>query len=168
MKEGDLYSLATARRIVKNSDPCVSLFIWGPPGVGKSTMVREVTEELGIGLLDVRAAQLESIDLRGFPVIDPETNLASWKAFMNVLPHPKIHGGKGILFLDELNLATLDVQKACYQLINDRKVGDYALPEGWRIIAAGNELEHAEGAIIEMPHPLKNRFQHVTVEAPTS
>ncbi len=168
MKEGDLYSLATARRIVKNSDPGVSLFIWGPPGVGKSTMVREVTEELGIGLLDVRAAQLESIDLRGFPVIDPETNLASWKAFMNVLPHPGIHGERGILFLDELNLATLDVQKACYQLINDRRVGDYAMPEGWRIIAAGNELEHAEGAIIEMPHPLKNRFQHITVEAPTS
>jgi DNA polymerase III delta prime subunit len=187
--EGDLYSLFTAREKIKRTTHDVAVMVMGPTGVGKSTMVMELGEELGCNVLDVRAQQIESIDLRGMPTIieieqwleqqksmgvDISTidtsrlpqKIAAWMPFSNLLPIPAIHGDKGILFLDEFNLASIDVKKACYELILNRRVGGYVLPEGWRIVAAGNRRQDvgAEGFVGEMGHALNNRFRHVFVD----
>src|SRR5713226_7324319 len=108
------------------------VFIWGSPGVGKSAVVRQLAKELAIPLQDVRALLLDPVDLRGLPFLGADGR-SKW-ATPEFLPE----SGSGILFLDELNAAPAMVQASCYQLVLDRKVGEYSLPEGWAIVAAGN------------------------------
>lgn len=71
--------------------------------------------------------------------------------------------GKGILFLDELTAAPQLTQAGCYQLVLDRKLGEYQLPEGWVVIAAGNPASE-RGVHFAMPRPLRNRFVHLDLE----
>jgi len=133
------------------------LFIWGPPGVGKSAIVKQAAAELDIDLMDVRATLLDPVDLRGVPITDPEKQQAIWLP-PSFLPRD----GRGVLFLDELNSAPPLVQAACYQLVLDRRVGEYVLPEGWTVVAAGNH--EGEGITHRMPAPLANRFAHLEFE----
>ncbi len=143
------------KEIIKSGEH-LPIFLWGPPGIGKSSIVRQIAEELGIGFVDLRLSLLDPSDLRGLPKFDEEEVKWLPPAFL-----PK--NGEGILFLDEINLAPHTVQAAAYQLILDRRVGEYVLPEGWRIIAAGNRLED-RAFVYEMPAPLANRFVHFEVE----
>jgi MoxR-like ATPase len=106
-------------------------FLWGPPGVGKSQIVAQVATSLGVRLIDIRAVLLDPVDLRGLPTV--EAGKAAW-AIPAFLPED----GAGILFLDELNAAPPLVQAACYQLVLDRALGEYRLPDGWSVFAAGN------------------------------
>lgn len=97
-------------------------FIWGPPGIGKSDLVRQVADLRKVLLRDLRVILLDAVDLRGLPhLADGQTR---W-AIPDFLPRD----GEGILFLDELNAAPALVQAACYQLVLDRKLGDYTVPE---------------------------------------
>ena len=107
-------------------------FVWGPPGVGKSSIVREVASEASLDVLDLRAALLDPTDLRGIPAI--EKGRAVWcpPSFL-----PKPGDRPGVLFLDEINAAPPLVQASLYQLVLDRRVGEYVLPDGWWIVAAG-------------------------------
>ena len=130
------------------------IMIWGPPGVGKSAIVKQVADESDLELRDVRAILLDPVDLRGLPHINGDGR-AHW-AVPEFLPRE----GKGILFLDELTAAPQLTQAACYQLILDRKLGEYELPDGWTIIAAGNR-ESDRGVVHRMPSPLTNRFVHL-------
>jgi hypothetical protein len=130
--------------------------IWGEPGVGKSDIVRELAAGMGIGSIDLRAVLLDPVDLRGLPVVTGDTTRWLPPSF---LPSE----GQGILFLDELTSAPAMVQAACYQLVLDRKLGEYSLPEGWVIMAAGNPPS-SRGVHFAMPEPLKNRFFHVFLE----
>ena len=144
-------------RIVEALKVCIAAmqptFLWGPPGVGKSDVVAQVAAMLKMQLTDVRAVLLDPVDLRGLPTV--EDGEAKWcpPAFL-----PK--SGKGILFLDELNAAPPLVQAACYQLVLDRKIGEYELPKGWVVIAAGNR-ETDRAVTSRMPSPLANRFVHL-------
>lgn len=134
-------------------------FLWGPPGVGKSSVVRAVAAKLGLPLIDLRASLLDPTDLRGIPTV--EGGQARWCSpeFL-----PRGDGSSGILFLDELNAAPPLVQASLYQLTLDRRIGEYQLPDGWRIAAAGNRSE--DGAVtFRMPSALANRFVHLEFEA---
>jgi MoxR-like ATPase len=133
----------------------LSTMLWGPPGIGKSSIVAQVAESAGMELVDVRLSQLAPTDLRGLPV--PENGRARWFP-PEFLPNE----GRGILFLDELNMAPPAVQGIAQQLILDRKVGSYSVPDGWFIWAAGNRKED-RAAVFEMPAPLANRFLHLFV-----
>lgn len=136
------------------------VFIWGSPGVGKSDVVRQVAESKKMALKDVRALLLDPVDLRGLPFLSSDGQ-AKW-ATPEFLPRD----GQGILFLDELNSAAAMVQASCYQLVLDRKLGDYTLPDGWAIVAAGNR-DSDRGATTRMPTPLRNRFTHLQFEVDT-
>jgi hypothetical protein len=103
---------------------------------------------------------LDPTDLKGIPFFDKENHEAVW-ASPNFLP--KQSDSKGILFLDEINTAPPSVQASAYQLVLDRKVGDYQLPDGWSIVAAGNN-ERDRGVVYRMPPPLANRFVHLEME----
>ena len=134
------------------------VFIWGPPGVGKSQVVSQTAQQLGLNLTDVRAVLLDPVDLRGLPYIG-KNHLACWCP-PDFLPKE----GNGILFLDELNAAPPLVQSACYQLVFDRRLGEYQLPDGWSIIAAGNR-ETDRSVTHRMPSALANRFVHLDFDA---
>lgn len=132
------------------------VMIWGPPGVGKSQLVAEVAKEHSVPLIDIRLSQLEPSDLRGIPFrID---SYVEW-AIPNMLPNLEKHGESGILFLDEITSAAPSVSAAAYQLILDRRLGEYQVPDGWVIFAAGNR-QGDRGVTYSMPAPLANRFTH--------
>ncbi len=138
-------------------DEKVPVFLWGPPGIGKSSIVRQIAQEKGIGFVDLRLSLLDPTDLRGIPFFDQESRQAVWE------PAAVLPGGseaEGILFLDELNTAAPMVQASAYQLILDRRIGEYRLPDGWAIVAAGNR-ESDRGVVYRMPAPLANRFVHL-------
>src|SRR5215471_19152320 len=133
------------------------VFIWSSPGAGKSSIVRQLAESLKVPLRDVRALLLDPVDLRGLPFLGSDGR-SKW-ATPDFLPQD----GEGILFLDELNAAPAMVQASCYQLVLDRKLGEYTLPEGWTIVAAGNR-DSDRAATTRMPTPLRNRFVHLDFE----
>lgn len=148
--------ITTALHYLLNAKQPVMLH--GSPGVGKSDIVRQIAKSRGIDLIDLRLSQLDPVDLRGVPSVDAKKHVTNWNT-PNFLPT----SGKGILFLDEINSAAQATQAAAYQLVLDRKLGDYTLPEGWCMIAAGNRT--TDRAIVnQMSTALKNRFTHLNYE----
>ncbi len=136
------------------------VMIWGAPGVGKSQIIAQVAAKHGIPLIDIRLSQMEPSDLRGIPFRNGES--VEW-AVPAMLPDKERHGTSGILFLDEITSAPPSVSAAAYQLILDRKLGQYEVPEGWAIFAAGNR-QGDRGVTYTMPAPLANRFSHFDFE----
>ena len=136
----------------------VPTFLWGAPGIGKSSIVKQIAKDMEVAFIDLRLALMDPTDLKGIPFYDKESHTALW-APPAFLPRD----GEGILFLDELNAAAPSVQSSAYQLILDRKVGEYELPDGWAIVAAGNR-EGDRGVTYRMPAPLANRFVHFELE----
>jgi len=136
--------------------PC---FIHGSPGIGKSYIVNDIAKKNDLQLIDVRLSQLDAVDLRGIPTISKEQTKWMPPVFL-----PSDDDSQGILFLDELNSAPLSVQAAIYQLVLDRKIGEYTLPKGWRIICAGNKIDD-KGIVFKLPSPLINRMVHIVLEA---
>jgi DNA polymerase III delta prime subunit len=132
------------------------LLLWGPPGVGKSSVVRQAAHELGVEFRDLRGSQLDPVDLRGVPFV--KDGRAEWAT-----PAFFPRGGEGILLLDEIDKAPSMVQAAFLQLVLDRSVGEYTLPEGWWVVAAANRVEDRAGSG-RLISPLLNRFCHLDVE----
>ena len=137
------------------------VMLWGPPGVGKSQMVMETAQRNTAPMIDIRLSQMEPSDLRGIPFRVGDA--VEW-AVPAMLPDVARHGPRGILFLDEINAAPPSVSAAAYQLILDRRLGAYQVPDGWAIFAAGNR-QGDRGVTYAMPAPLANRFSHFEVEA---
>ncbi len=137
------------------------VMLWGPPGVGKSQIIAQIARRHGSRLIDIRLSQLEPTDLRGIPF--RRDDRVEW-AVPAMLPDSARHGPRGILFLDEITSALPTVSAAAYQLILDRRLGEYLVPDGWAIFAAGNR--HGDrGVSFAMPAPLANRFTHYEIEA---
>lgn len=141
----------------------VPLFVWGTMGIGKSSVIREFAKENKLDFVDVRISQLEPSDLRGLPTT-VNGEVTKW------LPPswlPKSNSdSKGILFFDEINLAPPSIMASTMQLVLDRRLGDYTLPDGWVIISAGNRIED-KGNVFEMSMPLCNRFSHLELGIPS-
>lgn len=133
------------------------LHLWGPCGVGKSQIVFQVANDTNREFRDIRAGQLDPVDLRGLPHIASQQTEWAPPKFLPI-------SGEGILFLDELTSAPQMTQAACYQLVLDRRLGEYVLPDGWVVIAAGNPASE-RGVHFSMPRPLRNRFVHLHLEA---
>jgi len=136
----------------------IPTFIWGSPGVGKSSLISQIAQESNMEFIDLRLSLLDPTDLRGVPFFDQTTKTAIW-AKPEFLPNSNSEEF-GILFLDEINSAPPTIQAAAYQLILDRKIGEYTLPKNYSIIAAGN-YENDRGVTYRMPTPLANRFIHM-------
>lgn len=141
--------------LAKNLPP---LLVRGAPGIGKSQIIKQVADELGIEFRDIRLAQMDAVDVRGLPSVDSENHSMEWNP-----PDfwPRDPNSKGILFLDELLSVDRSLQTCIYQLILDRCLGDtYKVPDGWYICAAGNRIEDRATAVT-MSSALANRFMHV-------
>lgn len=137
------------------------IMLRGAPGIGKSTIVREIADRLGIGFIDVRLANLERVDLCGLPSVNDHITEWNIPAFL-----PRDKKSKGILLLDEITSAPADLQVACYSLVLDRKIpnSNYEIPDGWYVLAAGNRI--CDRAVVKtMSSALANRFMHFEIEA---
>ena len=136
------------------------LFLWGPPGIGKSELVENITAELGGLMIDLRLGQMEPTDIRGIPFYNKDIGKMDWAPPVE-LPDEEMAKDYPIvvLFLDELNSAAPSVQAAAYQLILNRRIGKYRLPKNVVLVAAGNR-ESDKGVTYRMPTPLANRFLH--------
>ena len=136
------------------------LFLWGPPGIGKSELVEGITKDLGGLMIDLRLGQMEPTDIRGIPFYNKDLGKMDWAPPIE-LPDEEMSAAYPIvvLFLDELNSAAPSVQSAAYQLILNRRIGKYRLPDNVVMVAAGNR-ESDKGVTYRMPTPLANRFIH--------
>ena len=137
------------------------LFLWGPPGIGKSELVAGITKELNGKMYDLRLAQMDPTDIRGIPYYNKEKGLMDWAPPID-LPSKEEASNYPVvvLFLDEMNSAAPSVQAAAYQLILNRRIGKYELPDNVVMVAAGNR-EGDKGVTFRMPAPLANRFVHL-------
>jgi hypothetical protein len=132
-------------------------FLWGPPGIGKSDVVKQIGEQAGREVIDVRLALWEPTDIKGIPYYNADQGKMVWAPPSELPTDPE---STAIIFLDELNSAPPAVQAAAYQLILNRAVGTYKLPKGVDLVAAGNR-EGDRGVTYRMPAPLANRFIHL-------
>jgi len=136
------------------------VFLWGPPGIGKSDIVKQIGEDAGREVIDVRLALWEPTDIKGIPYYNADKGAMVWAPPAELPTDPE---STAVIFLDELNSAPPAVQAAAYQLILNRKVGTYSLPKGVDIVAAGNR-EGDRGVTYRMPAPLANRFIHLEMK----
>ena len=151
---------AAKRSIRKAIQTRRPVFLWGPPGIGKSDIVKQIGQDAGREVIDVRLALWEPTDIKGIPYYNAEKGTMVWAPPSELPMDPD---STAIIFLDELNSAPPAVQAAAYQLILNRRVGTYALPKGVDIVAAGNR-EGDRGVTYRMPAPLANRFIHLEMK----
>jgi hypothetical protein len=138
------------------------IFLWGPPGIGKSDIVQQVNDTFANShLIDIRLSLWEPTDIKGIPYFDSNSGTMVWGA-PSELPSEEFAAQYDhiTLFLDEMNSAAPSVQAAAYQLILNRRVGTYKLPDNVSVVAAGNR-EADKGVTYRMPAPLANRFIHL-------
>lgn len=133
------------------------LMLWGPPGVGKSSLFHQYAQRKGLEILDWRLTLMDAVDMRGTP---REKNGRTIWCPPAELPS---NGSKGIVLLDELPQARMEVKNVAAMFVLERRIGEWPLPEGWWVCAAGNRLGDAAGTS-SMPTHLNNRFWHVEME----
>lgn len=181
MKLSEAYKIVKTNIALKNP-----VMLWGPPGIGKSSLIHQIAKELNFNVIDLRLAQLEPTDLRGVPMPNRETGRADWflPAFwptaakesttrevnkdgeVSVVNVEAGNGvdGPGIVFLDEIEKAPVSVKNASLQLVLDRMIGSYKLPNDWTIVCAGNREE--DGCFSQpLGAALSNRMCHLEIEA---
>lgn len=167
----DLYSRLVIRAVNRNESVSRirSVFLWGAPGVGKSQGVRELASiiEKGTGktvqVTDVRLLLMNPIDLHGIPTSNVDKTATVWlkPKLFDLNPAKDVIN---ILFLDELSAAPQSVQAAAYQLVLDRKIGEFELPDNTIVIGAGNRITDYSVAY-RMPKALANRFSHFEIQS---
>ena len=136
------------------------VFLWGPPGIGKSDLVKQIGDDSNREVIDVRLALWEPTDIKGIPYYNADQGKMVWAPPAELPIDPE---STAIIFLDELNSAPPAVQAAAYQLVLNRRVSTYVLPKGVDVVAAGNR-EGDRGVTYRMPAPLANRFLHLEMK----
>jgi MoxR-like ATPase len=156
--------------ILQALDANLPVFFWGPPGIGKSAIVRQAAESRGWGeesgsFVDVRLSQMEPVDLRGLPVPDAISRKTLWLPPAWLPFEGSGMPPEGVLFLDEASAAPPSVQAAAYQLVLDRQLGETRMMPGWRLVLAGNRVTDG-GVSFRLAMPLANRMLHIVQDAP--
>ena len=147
---------ATLKILIDARQP---VMVWGPPGCAKSEVAQQVAAEGGRRYYDVRALLLDPVDLRGIPWRDGD-NRTRW-APPDFLP-PSDSTDLYLVNLEELPSGVPMVQAALFQLVRDRRCGEYELPEGASLMACGNR-QSDRGVTHRMPTPLASRFVHLEI-----
>ena len=135
------------------------MLVLGDPGLGKSQSFAQAAGEMGVQFSDLRTTLIDPVDLRGLPDVDRENRITRW-----LQPEFLPQDGEGILLLDELPAASPMVQSALLQLVLDRRIGDYVLPDGWCVFAAGNYASNRSGSS-KLNKALASRFLQVHARA---
>lgn len=138
----------------------IPMFLWGPPGIGKTSRVKSFAQKKGIPVVDLRLSQMSPVDLRGVPYPDKEKGYTVFYPPAE-LPRVDKDGPEGILFLDEFPNAVRDIQAAALQIL-DGRLGLWEKPPGWWIVLAGNRVSDRAGAY-QILSSVANRICHIPV-----
>ena len=132
------------------------LFLIGPPGVGKTDVVAQVARRLGVGLVSYTMTHHTRQSALGLPQIRTRrfggeeravTEYTMSELLSGVYRHMEASGcTSGILFLDEINCVSETLTPAMLELLQHKRFGEYALPEGWVIVCAGNPEKYNRAA----------------------
>lgn len=133
-----------------------AVMVHGLHGIGKSQTIKQFAKENGYEFIDRRLSQMESGDLLGLPSLEKGRT-----SFFTPDWLPQDPNSKGILFLDEINRARPDVLQGVFQLVLDRQLGNYTLPEGWKVISAVNPNTDDYDVTNVFDEALLDRFLHV-------
>lgn len=134
----------------------------GAPGIGKSQIIQQIGKKYGYKVIDIRLSQMSEVEIGGLIYPNEEKTKTRWLT-PEILPDEARDGEKTILLLDEITSCTKRVQVAAYQLILDRRIGQYHLPNGTFVIALGNR-EEDDGVYVQMAGPLADRFEIHNIE----
>ena len=129
----------------------------GAPGIGKSEAIKQIGDKYGYKVIDLRLAQMSEVEIGGLIYPNEDKTKTRWLT-PEILPDEARDGKNTILLLDEITSCNKRVQVAAYQLILDRRIGEYTLPEGTYVIALGNR-EEDDGVYVELAAPLADRFE---------
>ncbi|MDO5742725.1 MAG: MoxR family ATPase [Vagococcus sp.] len=133
-----------------------SVLILGAPGIGKSQISQNVAKKRNCKFIDFRLLTMSETDLKGIP-FPSEDNEKAIFLHPDIFPDEERDGKEGILLLEELTSANRNLMSTMYQLVLDRQLGTYKLPDGWTVVATGNREEDS-GEFYVMPAPLADRF----------
>ena len=161
LKERTVDIATAAVRLELATDAGDNVFLWGPPGIGKTDVVRALGKKKGRKVIEYHANLREPVDLRGIPVPDLKAGTTRWLT-PDELPRADRDGEEGYLFADEMNTAGAQMQAAMFSLALEGRIGDYWLPGGWRVIGAGNRVID-RAAAQRMPTALRNRLGHLFI-----
>lgn len=141
-------------------------FIQGPPAAGKSAVVRQIANEFGLKLIDLRLSQVDPVMLTGFPRIDEGSQRASFAPLASFpLEGDEVPEGYNgwLIFFDELNSAPRTVQAASYKILHEREIDQHKIHPKVAMVAAGNRME--DNAVVEpMSTALQSRLIHMEVD----
>lgn len=148
-------------KIFTNGDTSIRAFLHSSPGIGKSSIVKQLTDKHNLELIDLRLSTIEATDLCGIPFVhngEQKFSIPDW--------FPTDKKSKGVIFLDELSNSSIEKQQAAYRLVLDREIQNKVrLPDGWFVVAAGNLKTDQTGAKSIVP-ALANRFSiHLTIKS---
>ena len=146
------------------------VFLHGPPGVGKSSGIYAFcAQKFNEGVfksrepIDIRLGNHDITDFK-FPLIDRKAEALKW-IVADIFPLEERDGPNGVLFLDELSSAPLQIQTMAYALLQERKIPStgYKLPPGWIAVAAGNR-ETDQAVVHKLSSALCNRVNHFDIK----
>lgn len=153
-------------------DAIPTIMLWGPPGVGKSSIVKQVCEKVEkeakkkVTLTDIRLLLFSPVDLRGVPVADASHTFTKW-LMPKIFDLSEADDVINVIFLDEISAAPQSVQAAAYQICLDHRIGEHILPQNTIVVAAGNRTTDHSVAY-KMPTALANRMLHFNIETNVS
>jgi MoxR-like ATPase len=157
MQAAAVLTPASLAPFLLNVAPVMPVFIWGPPGIGKSALVRGFAEAVGLPCVSLLGSQLAPEDIIGVPqIVDGKSRFCPPTLIARDEPY--------CLFLDELNACSHEVQKSFYSLVLDRRIGEFELPKGTIVIGAGNRAED-QAITRPLSSALVNRLIHVQLRA---
>jgi hypothetical protein len=157
--------IAQTKYILMNS-PINSIMLHAKHGVGKSSVVKQVADDMGVGFYDVRLSQCEVGDIKGLPYNETDSSGSKCVKFAKPEWWPRDPDSSGILFFDELNRASKDVLQAVFEICLDRRLDGEELPKGWRVVAAVNSDDEYD--VVELDPALHDRWFHIEFDPSVS
>lgn len=160
----NLIDLKTVLTTMAKKAPSITPMIWGPHGIGKSSIIRQTAKELGYRPLVMYLSQSEAVDVAGvlYTYVDPVLNMSVTASHPPKWFAEALKQGNVLLFFDEFNLARKEVMNASFPIVLEHTLNNEKLPDSVFIVCAGNP-EDERYETTPMTESLIDRFMHILV-----